>query len=324
MTKIITKRHPLRFYALLVFVLLLFCGIGTLLIFAGIDILLEQQQPETKDYFMPIAGSVFYILAFSLLYLYWKWSPKITIDHDEHTIKFGNQIYSLKEIKDVILKGKMQFRYIFQFPVEGTAIFFNDGTEKILYDDLYSNIWEIKSFLNQTIINKQEYKPSVAQKTDRNRIRFEIEETFKGNQFLSFRGIFFWPFICLLAFMFFAGIGRYPWGILIFPVTFGTAFFILLSWQIHYFGLTENSLIVRNHNYIWMAKIYPLLDIKEVVFEGLGNQAFSMRIITNDFRNKRYQAGTLRDKTWLYLKDKLEAKGIIVRNECIVEKKQNE
>jgi hypothetical protein len=60
-----------------------------------------------------------------------------------------------------------------------------------------------------------------------------------------------------------------------------------------------------------------LADIKEVVYETQGKQPNCMRIITNDFRNKLYPAGTLRDKTWLDLKDKLEKKGITVRNECI-------
>jgi hypothetical protein len=42
-----------------------------------------------------------------------------------------------------------------------------------------------------------------------------------------------------------------------------------------------------------------------------------MRIITKDFRNKLYPAGTLRDKTWLEMKRQLELKGVTVRNECI-------
>ena len=85
----------------------------------------------------------------------------------------------------------------------------------------------------------------------------------------------------------------------------------------HYFGLTKDYLVVRNHNFIWKVKIFRLTDIKEVVFETQGKQPNCMRIITKDFRNKLYPAGTLRDKTWLEMKRQLESKGINVRNECI-------
>jgi hypothetical protein len=66
-----------------------------------------------------------------------------------------------------------------------------------------------------------------------------------------------------------------------------------------------------------MRKIYRNKDIKEIVFETRDKMPNCLRIITDDFRNKIYPAATLRDKTWLNLKTKLEAKGIIVRNECI-------
>lgn len=110
---------------------------------------------------------------------------------------------------------------------------------------------------------------------------------------------------------------RPPVGLLIFFGAFGTFWFVLQSWLMHYFGLTKDFLIVRNHNFIWKAKIYRLSDIKEIVFETQGKQPNCMRIITNNYKNKLYPAGTLRDKTWLNLKDKLEANGVTVRNECI-------
>jgi hypothetical protein len=182
---------------------------------------------------------------------------------------------------------------------------------------MYANIWQIKSFLEQIIVKKQEYKPTIINKTNRNAIRFEKEETFKGNQFISFRGIMLWVFFVPVAFFFFICVGRDPLGVLIFLGIYEIAWFVFFSWQMYYFGLTKDYLIVRNHNFIWMTKIYPLSNIKEVVYETYGRMPNCMRIITKDFRNKRYPAGTLRDKIWLDLKDKLEAKGITVRNECV-------
>ena len=87
----------------------------------------------------------------------------------------------------------------------------------------------------------------------------------------------------------------------------------------NYFLISNDYLIVKNHNHIWKEKIYHLSNIKEVVFESNGQQPNCMRIITKDFKNKLYPAGTLRGKTWLKMKKKLELKGVIVRNECIYE-----
>ncbi len=149
MTTVATKRHPIKFYTVLAFAFLFLCGLGTLLMFASID-LLQKEQQAAKDYLLPIVSFLFYFLAFSMIYIYWKNAPKITID--KHTIIFGNQTFYSKNIKDVILTGKMSFRYYFMtFPMEGTAIIFNDETEKILFDDMYSNSWEIKSFLEQQL-----------------------------------------------------------------------------------------------------------------------------------------------------------------------------
>jgi hypothetical protein len=211
----------------------------------------------------------------------------------------------------------MPFKFIITFPMEGTAILFNDGTEKILFDDMYSNSSEIKLFLERVVIKKQDFNHDSIKEISDDAIRFENEETFKGNQFTSLRGISLWGLIGFFGFLLISKWQSPPLGLLIFFGAFGTFWFVLNSWLMHYFGLTKDYLIVRNHNFFWKVKIYRLTDIKEVVYETQGKQPNCMRIITNDFRNKLYPAGTLRDKTWLDLKDKLEAKGVTVRNECI-------
>jgi len=314
MTTITTKRHPLKFYASVAFGTLFLCGLGTLLLFASIDIL-QKENPATKEYFMPVFSLALYLLAFTMIYAYWKNSPKITLD--KHSITIGNEIFYLKDIKDIALTGKMPFKMIITFPMEGTAVLFNNGTEKILFDDMYSNSSEIKLFLEQVVLKKQEFNPNSTKEIRQDAIQFGNEETFKGNQFTSFRGISLWGLIGFFTFLLISKWQSPPIGLLIFFGTFGTFWFILHSWLMHYFGLTKDYLIVRNHNFIWKLKIYRFTDIKEVVYETQGKQPNCMRIITNDFRNKLYPAGTLRDKSWLDLKDKLEAKGVTVRNECI-------
>lgn len=314
MTTITTRRHPLKFYTALTFGFLFLFALGSIITFASIDIL-TNGQPATKDYLMPVFSITIYFLAFSMVYAYWKNSPKINLD--KHSIKIGDETFYLKDIKDIALTGKMPFKFIITFPMEGTAILFNNGTEKILFDDMYSNSSEIKLFLEQVVIKKQDFNHDSIKEISKDAIRFENEEIFKGNQFTSLRGISLWGLIGFFAFMMFSKWQSPPMGLFIFFGAFGTFWFVLHSWLMHYFGLTKDYLVLRNHNFIWKIKIYRLTDIKEVVFETQGKQPNCMRIITKDFRNKLYPAGTLRDKTWLDLKDKLEAKGVSVRNECI-------
>ena len=154
MNIITTKRHPLKFYASIAFLTLFLFGLGTLLLFVSIDIL-QKENPATKLYFMPVFSLAFFLLAFSMLYAYWKNSPKITLD--KHSIEIGNETFNLKDVKDIALTGKMPFKCIITFPMEGTAILFNDGTEKFLFDDMYSNSSEIKLFLERVVIKKQDF-----------------------------------------------------------------------------------------------------------------------------------------------------------------------
>jgi hypothetical protein len=85
----------------------------------------------------------------------------------------------------------------------------------------------------------------------------------------------------------------------------------------HYFGIDKEFLIIRNHNLIWINKVYRIHDIKEVVFETQGKMPNCLRVITKRFKSKLYPAGTLRKENWLELKDALEKQGVKVRNECI-------
>ena len=270
--------------------------------------------PEGTDNkpFMIFFGLIIGILGFSMFYAYLKNSPKVTID--KYTIKIGYRTFDIKNIKNIVLTGKKALGI---FPMESITILFNNGTKKVLFDDMYSNSSDIKIFIEQVVINKQEYKPKLINKISRNAIRFEREETFKGNQFINMHGIMLWGLIGFLIFAIFSWNEKQiqtP-GLLIFPAVIGIGWFWGFSWLMHYFGLTKDYLIIRNHNFLWMAKIYRLSDIKEVVFEQQGRQPNCMRVITIDFRNRLYPAAPIRKKTWLEMKKELEKKGIKVRDE---------
>jgi len=305
MTKISTKLS-IKFY----FAVALFFIIGTMPLLP-IIIGLPEKKTDNKE-FMVFFGIVICILGFSMFYAYLKNSPKVTIDKD--TIKIGYMTFYVKNIKDIVLTGKRALGII---PMESITILFDNGKKKVLFDDMYSNSSDIKLFLEQVVINKQEYNPILLKNINKNMIRFEKEETFRGNQFINIHGILLWGVIGFFIFAIFSWIERQILTTipLIFSVVYCTGWFFSFSYLMHYFGLTKDYLIIKNSNFIWMAKIYCLSDIKEVVFEQQGRSPNGMRVITTDFKKKLYIAAPLRKKTWLEMKRELEQRGIKVRDE---------
>jgi len=300
MKTIISKRHPIQFYGILIFVSLLFGGIGTLFLL------------ESEDW--NLFGTLFlYLIVLWFMYTFFKNAPKIILN--EQTIQFRKQLFNLNSLEEIRLTGKNGSRNLLFIYMEGAKLIFKDGTEKVIFDNMYANSAEIKLFLKQVVIDKQEYKPYQVAKIDKNTIQFEPEEQFKGNPFFCFTGVMLWGFIAFLGYLlFFKANSNSPF---VFIGILGLFWFVFHSWMMCYFGLTKKYLIVRNHHFIWMIKIYKLSDIHEIVYEAYPKGPNCMRIITRDFKSKLYRAAPLRDKTWLELKHKLEAKGMEVRNECI-------
>ena len=76
----------------------------------------------------------------------------------------------------------------------------------------------------------------------------------------------------------------------------------------------NNYLIIKNTIWFWKRDIYLLTDIKEVVIETPHRLSTSLRIITTDYRDKLYPAGSLSDKTWKKMMEQLRNDKIKVRN----------
>ena len=298
---IISKRHPFFFYGFLFLITFLFGGIASFL-------LLKIDR-------------AFFDSIICFLVVIWFWisliinTPRILLDNEY--IKFGKKSYKIDDVIEVNLTGKQHFRYLFFTYMEATSLIFKDGTKKVIFDNMYSNSAEMKLFLKQVVIDKQTYKPYQLASINKNVLQFENEKQFKGSPFFSFRGIILWSFIILVIYaLFFSKSPNIPR--VLFEII-GLSWFVFNSWQMYYFSLTKNYLIVKNHFFFWVTDIYKLSDIHEIIYETFPSNPNCMRIITKDFNNKLYRAGTLNDKTWIELMHNLHERGIEVRNECIPE-----
>src|SRR5690606_10380766 len=313
METISTRRHLFKFYFMLIFFFVFSFWMGSLLIFTGMEIF-NAGEFTRKQTLLPLVGLICYGLAFSMPFAYWKNSPKITVNRN--SIRFGKHTFNLKDIENLELTSKVPFRYMVRFPMEGSSITFKDGTVKYIFDDMYANSWEIKSFLHRAV-NNVAYIPQPITNFDRSLIESEQKEVFKGNPFISLTGILLWGGIGMFTFAFLNGNQSNSAGLLLAFLSVVLFWFFIHSWSMHYFSLMKDFLIIKNHNLLWRKRYVRLSDIEEVVIEIPEKQANTMRLITKDFKSRLYPAGTLRTQTWRDLIERLDEEGISVRNECI-------
>tara|TARA_B110000967_G_C18892871_1_gene568563 strand:- start:2559 stop:3437 length:879 start_codon:yes stop_codon:yes gene_type:complete len=286
---------------------------GSLIIFSGIYYPLNDKGENIQTLLMWL-GSIIYLFAALMVYLYWKNSPHITID--KTNIKIGKKTYSLNNIKDVKLTGKVHFPFLLYANMEGTVILFNDETEKKIFDDMYLNSFEVKLFLDQVVVNKQEFEIHKTKKIKSSDLRLENTETFKGKQLLSLTGFSLWGVVGFFTFLLITKWTSLSIVVIILILLFGTFWFWERSRLLHYYNLSKNFLIVNNHILFWKMIIYRFSDIREVVFETQG-QVSGIRLITNDYKSRLYSSAPLRNKTWIKMKKRLENEGVKVRDEWI-------
>ena len=274
-----------------------------------------NNEVENKTYLMPIFGILVYYICFSFAKSYIKNTPKIILDFEKITIK--NKTYYWKDIHNVKMTGKKGFG-LFSYQMEVTTLEFQNQITEYIFDDMYSNSWEIKSFIKQIVVDKKNIFEISTNETNKKDIEKEHFEEFKGSPFFSFRGIMMWSLILFLLFMTFSPFRKISYfNALKFFIPFGLFWFAFNAYCMHYFELSKNYFVVRNHYFWWIKDIYKNSEIEIIVYESQGKQPNSLRIITKNYRRKLYLAGTLKDKKWLEMKTELERKNIEVRNECI-------
>jgi len=314
MTPIVSKRHPLKFYLTIVLTTMLYIAIATAILFDYKNSF-DTGRLKAKEKLLPILAIASYAFAGYTLYRFIKNAPKITLDKE--FITFNSQTYSTAHIDKIDLTGKQPFKYAINLPMEAATIKFVNGDTKYIFDDMYSNSWEMKSFLKQVVINRKEFSKSNSSTIDNEAVVSDFYETFKGNQFTSFNGILLWGMIGFFIYILINSTRPVHVEGVVFVSGFALFWFLAFSYQMHYFQVSDNYFLIRNHNFFWKKKAYNIADIKEIVFETQGKMPNCLRVITKDFKSKLYPAGTLRDENWLELKDKMENYKIKVRNECV-------
>ena len=314
MRKITSKENRKTIWFSIIFSLLFFTALGTFMIYIFYEMWLNNEV-ENKTYLMPIFGLLVYFIGFSFAKSYVKCAPKIILDFEKITIK--NKTYYWKDIQNLKMTGKKGFG-LFSYQMEVTTLEFENNIKEYIFDDMYSNSWEIKSFIKQIVVDKKDKFEIEEYKFSKNDIEKERFEEFKGNPIFSFRGIMLWSLIILFVGMIVFSKSKIS-NIkgLLFLILFCTFWFAFNAYFMHYFELSKNYFVVKNHYFWWIKDIYKNSEIEIIIFESQGKQPNTLRIISKNYRRKIYPAATLNDEKWLEMKMELEKKNIKVRNECI-------
>lgn len=315
MTSIRSRRHPFKFYLTLAFTFVSTLGLSIFLLYLFSEELNKPHSVAGLCLFLAMDAILFF-LTFYIPYTYFKNAPTLTVD--AAGILFHKERYDWSDIEELELTGKQPFRLLTTFAMEGMMFRFRNGIVKYAIDDMYANAAEIKSFIQALVVEKKNPENKRKQTQEIKTLPLQDLELFRGNQFTSFHGIMLWAgTIGILIFMALSLAKNNTTGACALACLL-SVFFFFFSYSMNYMALSNDQLLVKNHNLPWKNHVYQLDMIKEVVFESQGNQPNCLRVITTDFRNKLYHAATLRDKTWLTFEKSLTERGIIVRNECIM------
>lgn len=312
-----TKRHIFKFYFSVIFGFLFFFLMGIFSISQFFDDE-ERLKAGNKIYLILLLGIVFVALAFYTISQYIKSSPKIIIERNR--IFFNKESFNLNDIQFLNLTCKVPFRYILKFPMEGFYIEFKNGTEKFIYDDMYSNVWKIKDYLKQVVEDEKEYKSSNFQVVKLKEIKNIHIAYYKGIfNLLTLRGISLWVMVLLLVGILSKLLQKQPLSLIgIAFITFPMLFWYYMSaWFMHYYGISRNYFIVKNFYLPWRVRVFRLEEIEQIVFEQQQRSPNGLRVISKNYQTKLFYGGTLSDNHWRELKKDLRKKGIKVRDECI-------
>jgi hypothetical protein len=303
----------------------LFGFIGTLGIIKAIEDF-EAGNFWTKSLIMPFVFVPFVLYS---IYYFLTYFPSFTINKNgiKASTIFKTRNYNWTEIKEIQITGKQPCKFLFvSMPVEATTILLNDNSEVYLWVDYYSNKSDLRVVLERAndILkgNKQFTKLdfNISKPDFSRQISTDNQgQEFNGNHILTFNGVIFYGWIIYFTYLILslnknplnniAGLIAIPLVLLSIPA--------LLSYQMHYFLIGRDFLVIKNTIWFWKKDVYLLTSIREVVIETPHRLSTSLRIITTDFRDKLYPASSLSDNTWREVIEQLRKDDIKVRNEAI-------
>lgn len=306
-----SKLHPIKYYLLLVLVAVFCFGVSILLLLE-VSGIVQISDKEFQNWIKVLAAFFIIFIIIRLLKLYLTAAVKLKIF--ENHLKYNQIRIEFSDIRSVQLIGKVNMHFFAPFPMNGIQIHLKNGENKILFDSFYSNIEEIKQCLEQLIILKKHFDPYRIREIKAAEIKVSETLKYKGNQLFSFHGLALWLFVLLFSSILFLVEKDVPVFVNFIMLFVALLFFFLFSFFLNYFLISDEFIVVKNHNLLWKKRIIAFTDIKEVFIEEDGKWPKTLVVFTKDFRKHEFPASTLRKKQWFGLWRALARQKIRVTN----------
>jgi hypothetical protein len=313
MTTSISFRPTFGFYIRGILRILTFAGISTVLFKVYLNSL-HKSGREANDIPALFISVVLFILA--LYSIFWLYKNAIRLTVNSSFIAFNKKTFYWSKLTQIELTGKQPYVYVFTSPREGIKLQFGEEQTKYIFDHYYTNVWQLKLFLQQVVINKQRFLEYDDQPVNTSDLEAEFFIGYKGHPLFTWHSFGFLLWLVFFSRTFLAG-----------NLSFSNPVFIIMAFscffwystsisQMYYFDLSRNYLVIKNHLLPWKKKVYRVSSIKEIVLEKKAKMPCSLRVITNDFKTSLYHASTPSKKSWRKFKTELESYHIKVRDEC--------
>lgn len=256
------------------------------------------------------------------VYLLYRDYPRVTIDRSGVTFRywFSQSGFEWGELERVTIFAKEKSSNFFLSANfrEATSFQLKSGEKYTIWVDAYSNGAALRQVADRIRIVLKSGQPVGARLTfepvfddlePEMPVAGEIRRI-AGNHMFSFRGIIFYGLNAAVLY-------QMPWP----PSDSDIHSFLALhtlSWlfggyELFYFELSAQHLLIRHHLLFWYKKRIPLKAIRQCVFYQQHKRAAGLRVILNDYRSEKFPAGSLNDRQWRDLREALREEKIALR-----------
>ena len=322
MNRIKSKFSIIQVFIVPLFILAFFYGLSTFMLYTGLS-----ENHKGSIFFLSF-GSAIGILGIYTFYYYLTFFKVITMD--QHQIRFTglftSKDYDWSEISKIRLTGKESEKFLFVgMPMEAISVEFKDAHKEVFFVKYYSNMAKIRVVLRmirnqlgkQRKVDLRELQTHTQKKKIHIRNYFSFTK-FSGNHLFTFNGLIIYGWGVFAIFV--IGFANSPSPTYIVATVLGIVFMVfygLSGYQLHYFMMDSNYLVVKNHVWFWRTHKYLVSDIQQVVFETPHKMSTSLRIITKNYETKLYPGGSLRNNTWKAFMKAFNDNNIKIRNETL-------
>lgn len=284
-----------------------FLGMAGMILYFSTTVNLWEKSEKTG---LPNFILLIFLLLLTLSFLFWllKIIPNISIG-DKH-IQIGGLVSKIKTITNDDIKKVNLFApgSIMSWTTIVTRIELTNGKFIKIANPEYRNIGKMRLALIENFPDKIKSFHSERKNTDTYPISKGEFLKFSGSPIFNFNTIMFGGLMLfMLSIVFSQNRPKDIWLALSLCLPL---FYFILGHQSYYFLIDRDLMTIRNHFFFWINKKILLKDIIAANFEHPGKLSKSLRITTKDFKSKYYSAGSLREKDWKALKEKIDELGI--------------